>query len=134
MNIAFTDNSTISRFVKDKRHIKKNNLTNEGYRITPDAFIYPKEEKEMSMVHTDGLTEDDKWEIGDKEVFKNTKQNSIGRADLIVKDIKRLPVKELVIQRDNLEFERHVTVAAMEIDKQIFAHQLSMISKAVKRA
>lgn len=134
MNDVFTDTSTISRFVKDKRHIKKNHLTNVGYMITPDAFIYPKEEKEISMVHTDGISEDEKWEIGDNEVFKNTKQKSIGRADIIVKDIKNLPVKNITVQRDNLEFDRHVTVAALEIDKQIFAHRLSMISKAVKRS
>ncbi|MDR1196590.1 MAG: hypothetical protein LBL00_08985 [Endomicrobium sp.] len=132
--ISFGDNSSVSRFINDRRHLKKDEIV----KITPDAFIYPKENKALSLVHIDGLTEQEIWDIGDTKIFKNARLSSrekfktVARADMNVGKLKNLRIEGFFIERDDSEFERHVT-AVSNMEKQVFAIKLSLNCEAIIR-
>lgn len=130
-NLKFnlSDTDTITRFIKDKNYINKKG---SAPKITADAFVYPKTEKEISMAHINDLPEFEIWGIGDNGVFKNSLSKTKARADINVGSAKNLGITSLTILRDNLEFNRHVTVSS-EMEKTEFAHLLSVISKTVIR-
>jgi hypothetical protein len=72
--IPFCDESTVSRFINDRRHLKKDDII----KITPNAFIYPKENKALSLVHINNLTESEIWDISDTKIFKNARLSEFG--------------------------------------------------------
>lgn len=124
-----TDTDNITRFVKDKNYINKKG---SEPKITADAFVYPKTEKEISMAHINGLSEFEIWNIGDNSIFKNSLSKTKARADINVGSAKDTGITGLIILRDNSEFERHVTVSS-DMEKTEFAHLLSLIAKTVIR-
>lgn len=124
----FDNLSTVSRHIKDRRHfnIDKN-------IIKTDAFIYPKNDKALSLVCIDGLSEEEIWDIGDNEVFKNVDKSSkekfktIARADIQVLKLKKLHIDGFKIECDNDGFKRHVT-ALSSLEKHFFAKILAFNS------
>ncbi|MDR0398638.1 hypothetical protein [Candidatus Endomicrobiellum devescovinae] len=132
--IPFCDESTVSRFINDRRHLKKDDII----KITPNAFIYPKENKTLSLVHINNLTESEIWDISDTKIFKNVRLSSrekfktVARADMNVGKLKSLQIDGFDIKRDDTEFERHVT-AISNMEKQVFAVKLSLNCEAKMR-
>ncbi|MDR3306350.1 MAG: hypothetical protein LBS61_01540 [Endomicrobium sp.] len=128
---VFCDESAVSRFIKDSRHLKKNDIVT----VTPDAFVYPKKDKALSLAHIDGLTDTVIWDIGDTKIFKKTplssgqKFKTVARSDMNVGKLKSLQIDGFEIQRDNSEFGRHVT-AISNMEKQVFAVKLSLNCEA----
>lgn len=125
----FEDSSTVTRFIKDKKHKK---ILNGVMTATPDAFIYPEGEHSISLAHIDNITERHIWKIGDKRVFAKTGKPAICRADMNVGELRRIPLPNFSIIRDNAEFWRHVT-ASCSSDKRLWANQLSILSTLVLR-
>ena len=133
----FNDDSIVSRHINKRRFIHKSSQPNIS-SVTPDAFVYPEQEKALSLVHIDGLNENEIWDIGDNKIFKNAHQSSkerfktIARADMVVRNLKALNIKGFDIKRDDDGFERHVT-AISNIEKKLFANQLSLNCKLIIR-
>jgi hypothetical protein len=121
-----TDESIVARFIKDRRNLIKRN----PMRVSANAFIYPKDNKALSLAHIDGLSIEEIWNFGDTVVFKNAllvsneKFKTVARADMNVGKLKSLSIEGFNICRDNSEFDRHVT-AISNMEKQAFAVRLS---------
>jgi hypothetical protein len=129
-NLQFNDASFVSRFTnklsgKDK-HISQDK------KMNPSAFIYPQDEKAVSLVHIDGLNETQIWDIGDNCVYKTCLSKPKARGDINVGLIKSLNLKNLCIERNDEGFLRHVN-AHCDIEKYIFAIQLSLLCKTIFR-
>ena len=125
----FGDSSTITRFIKDKKHKKS---CNGVLTATPDAFLYPDGVQAISLAHIDNLSEHAIWKLGDKRVFAKTKQSVKFRADMNVGKLKEQNFPHFSIVRDNAEFWRHVT-ATSSLEKHLWANQLSLLSNLVQR-
>jgi hypothetical protein len=132
MNIAenFNDASFVSRFT-NKISGKDSHITKDK-KMSPSAFMYPQDEKAVSLVHIDGLNETQIWNIGDNCVYKTALSKPKARGDIKVEAIKALHLKNLFIERDDDGFQRHVN-AYCDIEKNIFAIQLSMLCSIVLR-
>ena len=133
----FNDESIVSRHINNRRYIHKSPQQKVS-PVKPDAFVYPEQEKALSLVQIDGLSEREIWDIGDNKIFKNAHKSSkekfktIARADMIVRNLKTLNISGFCIKRDNAGFDRHVT-AISNMEKRLFANQLSLSCKLVIR-
>ncbi|MCA6072807.1 MAG: hypothetical protein LE178_04655 [Endomicrobium sp.] len=122
------DSDTVTRFVNNRNCIEKNT----SVRFSPNAFMFPKSDKALSLVHIDGLSADDIWNLGDTKVFANVKLSAkekfktVARADMIVGELKKVFINDgFCIERDNCDFDRHVT-ALSNMEKQQFATKLAI--------
>ena len=128
---VFNDDSIVSRHINNKRYIHKNPQQSIS-PVKPDAFVYPEQEKALSLVQIDGLSEKEIWDIGDNEIFKKAHNKTIARADMVVRNLKKLNINGFSITRDDDGFNRHVT-AISNMEKRLFANQLSLSCKLVIR-
>ena len=122
------DSDTVTRFVNNRDCIKKNT----SVYFSPNAFIFPKSDKALSLAHIDGLSAECIWNLGDTKVFANVKLRSkekfktVARADMIVGELKEVFIGDgFSIERDNSDFDRHVT-ASSSMEKQQFATKLAI--------
>lgn len=128
--IPFNDSSNVTRFINSKKQKTRDN--SGQMTATPDAFIYPKDEPELSLAHIDKLNDRRIWWIGDNRVFRNAHAKTIARADMSVKQLTLASFENFSINRDNLEFWRHVT-AKTTMDKYLWATKLSMLAHLVEK-
>ena len=127
----FHDASKVTRFINSKKAIKRGN--DGKLTSTPDAFMYPKTEPELSLAHIDKLNNKKIWAIGDNRVFRKAAKKTIARADMKVSELKAHAFDNFTIIRDNEEFWRHVT-AKTSMEKQQWATQLSLLATLFEKS
>ena len=66
----------LSRYILDKTHIRYSNRT-----VKYSAFL-PAPDGTTSVFRVSGLTEEQVWEVGDREVALNRQKPLLGRADI----------------------------------------------------
>jgi hypothetical protein len=95
-------NDLVARFIYSRGHMRVSDL-----RPKPAAFN-PSPHKELSVVHSTGLVDQDIWAIGMQTLGTQPGRSRIyGRADVPVYALKE---KDLRVIRDNRPFDRHTSV------------------------
>ncbi len=70
----------LSRFVLNKRYIRSNNT------VRWNAFL-PDKNGETSVFRTSGISNNEIWDIGEREVAVSQEKPMLGRADISVDDV-----------------------------------------------
>lgn len=72
----------LSRFILQSNWIRTSDST-----AKPAAFLPNPQNGETSVFRTSGITEQNTWEIGDREVADRRAKPILGRADILARDI-----------------------------------------------
>lgn len=93
----------VGRFIYSDRHIGRS-----AARPKPGAFFPPLPYSELSVAHTDGLSEAEVWKIARKTLKPGPRRDKIyARADIPVQALSDLKLRAL---RDDMPFLRHTNV------------------------